>query len=106
MTGERLLWFRVASHLCVPVEELAERITFTEFLDWIAYLDWEERTPSKQDLYLAAMTAEVRRSWVKNPKSVKAKDFLFERLPATDPKVQKSKSSWATALKMDLKKKK
>jgi hypothetical protein len=105
MTGERLHWHRVAAHLHLPVAELRDRITFSEFLDWIAFLDWVEETPSKLDLYLAALTAEVRRVWVKSPKGIKSKDFLLRRSPGSDPKVQKSKSTWASVLGIKLKKK-
>jgi hypothetical protein len=97
MTGERLAWFRVASHLCIPVEELAERITHREFVSWLEYLNQEDTVVSKEDFYLAQIAAEVRRSFDKYPNKVKTKSFLLspaeKKTAATD-----SKSIWLAAL--------
>jgi len=94
MTGERLAWFRVASHLGIPVEELAERITHREFLNWLEFLDWDEKHHSKSDYYLAQIAAEVRRSFVKNAKKVKTNDFLLQYKDANAPSGKDSKSAW------------
>jgi hypothetical protein len=103
LTGERLNWFRVASHLKVPVGELKRRITFTEFLDWCEFLNLEELRHSKMDYYLAQIAAEVRRSFVENPRKVKISDFFIELVsPDKKAKVEKSKQSWAAALKLNL----
>jgi len=105
MTGERLGWFQVASHLGCPVSELAARITYSEFIDWLAFLWREEERNTKQDIYLAQIAAEIRRGLVKNPKSVKMKDFLMKKAE-TPTKVEKppskSKSMWAAALNVKL----
>jgi len=93
MTGERLAWYRVASHLHIPVAELAERISFREFLDWLEFLSWWESHHDKDDYYLAQIAAEVRRSYVKHPKTVKTKDFLLGLKP-TKPVAQGSKQVW------------
>ena len=103
MTGERLAWFRVASHLKVPVEELAQRITQSEFVGWLEYLSWAERRETKHDVYLAQIAAEVRRGYVKQPKQVRVKDFLLKYPePGTQAasQGQKSKSVWLSALKI------
>ena len=78
MTGERLAWFRVASHLGVSVEELAVKISFREFLNWLEFLNWEDRQQTKADFYLAQIAAEIRRTVVKKPKDVKVKDFFVQ----------------------------
>lgn len=91
MTGEKLAWFRLASHLHIPVEELAERISFREFLGWMEFLKWDESRNTKADYYLAQIAAEVRRSAVKHPRKVKVKDFL---LRMSDKPTQDSKSIW------------
>jgi len=93
MTGERLAWFRVASHLGIPVEELAERITHREFLNWLEFLDWDYDRSSKQDYYLAQIAAEVRRSYVKHANKVKTKDFLLQ-IEKKKPAATDSKSAW------------
>lgn len=104
MTGERLGWHVVASHLHVPVEELKARITTTEFLDWLEFLKWDESRRTKQDIYLAQIAAEVRRGWVKDPKKVRAQDFLLREETNDDRKnrMQKSKSAWLTAVGIKL----
>lgn len=103
MTGERLAWYRVAAHLRMPVAELQHRLTYTEFLEWLYYLDWERRQHSKLDHYLAQVAAEVRRTAVKHPRTVKTKDFLFQ--PAEPAAQQPSKSVWLAALHVKPKKK-
>jgi len=103
MKGERLGWFQVASHLGVPVNELQDRITYSEFMDWITFLNREEGQVKKQDFYLAQIAAEVRRGNVKNPRSVKTKDFILKHSAGKDPApVSKSKSTWASVLKVKL----
>jgi hypothetical protein len=103
-----LHWFRVASHLKIPVQELKERITFSEFEEWCQYLDIENTVHSKLDWYLAQIAAEVRRTISKDPKQIKASDLLlkFERKEATSsiPTATKkdgwkvSKAAWMTGL--------
>jgi len=99
MTGERLGRYQVASHLSLPVNELKERITYSEFVDWITFLKREEGQAKRQDYYMAQIAMEVRRSYVKNPKTVKLKDFIFETETKAEPKSpSKSKSIWAAVL--------
>lgn len=43
----------------------------------------------KQDYLFAMLTAEIRRSWAKNNKNVKMKDFLLQY---AKPKTEKQKS--------------
>lgn len=98
----------MASHLKVPVRELRQRITFLEFCEWMEFLSLEEDKDTKQDYYLAQIAAEIRRSFVKDPKTVKVKDFLLQRKvqERTVGKAEKSKQFWGQALNMDLGRKK
>ncbi len=81
------------------VNELKGRLTYGEFLDWLEYLKWEERRNTKLDFYLASITAELRRSYVANPKSVKMSDFLIELVDSVQSdKVTKSKQTWLSAV--------
>ena len=93
MTGERLAWFRVASHLHHTVEELADKISFREFLNWLEYLEWFEDRVVKNDYYFAQIAAEIRRGYVKHPKSVKTTDFVIQS-PKKQAAVSSSKSTW------------
>ena len=79
-------------------------IAFSEFLDWLEFLNWQESRRDKTDFYFAQLAAEVRRTMVKQPKSVKVKDFYISY---TDPavgaaRVKKSKSAWGAVFKMNL----
>ena len=98
MNGVRLAWFRVASHLHMTVEELASKITYREFLNWIDYLKWDEERHSKSDYYLAQVATGVRRSYVKNPKKIRMKDLL---LNFTDKPRQDSKAVWLSFFNID-----
>ena len=106
MTGERLEWHKVASHLRCTVQDARTRLTFSEFLDWLAFLSVEEERDRKQDYYLAQIAAEVRRGQVTSPKSVKVKDFLIKFTQASKGDRGGSKHVWASLLKIDLEKKK
>lgn len=108
LTGERLAWFRVASHLQIPVGELRQRIGYSEFLEWLDFLQIEDSRVTKADLYLAQIAAEVRRSSVTEPRKVKIADFLV-RVPENptaakaEPedakaRAQRSKKAWLDAL--------
>lgn len=77
LSGERRAWYQVASHLKTPVAELKQRITYTEFLEWLEFILWDQKRVTKRDFYLAQIAAEVRRGWVKSPHSIKMKDFLI-----------------------------
>lgn len=103
--GERLEWYRVASHLGMLVSELKGKVTYTEFLEWCFFLQKEEARNTKSDYYLAQIAATITRANVKNPKSVKVENFLIEMKarPKTTP--QQSKSIWAAHLGIDLTKK-
>ena len=94
MTGERLAWFRVASHLHIPVEELADRISYREFLSWLDYLQWDENFHSKLDYYLAQISATMMKTVAKEQKKVKIKDYLIEFLKPGERAKQDSKSVW------------
>jgi hypothetical protein len=57
---------------------------------------------TKQDFYLAQIAAEVRRSNMKNPGSIKVKDFLLTFRTAAEAKSAKSKKIWAKALQTEI----
>ena len=112
MTGERWEWFRVASHLNIPVWELQNRISYNEFLDWLVYLEKAviERD-IKHDYYLAQIAAEVCRSRLAHPGKIKNSDFLIRFKTPTDvstegdlkaDRIKRSKSAWGMAVKRKL----
>lgn len=52
-----------------------------EFLDWCAFNKLSPIGDIRNDYYFAAIAAEVRRGFVKDPKKVKNKDFLIFKRP-------------------------
>ena len=81
-------------------------MTHTEFLEWLEFLQWEEKQHVKCDYYMAQIAAEVRRSNVKSPGRIKVQDFLFKwrGVTAVESKSIASKKAWASALKINLQK--
>ena len=80
-----------------------ELVSAREYLGWKIYFDKREEAElhqvSKQDVYLAQIATEVRRSWVKTPRLIKLKDFILkfkgeaEDLPP-EKRVKRSKQYW------------
>lgn len=62
----------------MSVQRAQFEITSTEFLDWIIYLNEEELVITKLDYQLAKLQAELRRSWVSKPISVREDNFLVK----------------------------
>lgn len=86
---------RVAARLSVTVRELKEKITVTEFLDWVAFLDWEDQRTTMDQHYIAQLTAVVRQHHVKSPNSVKPSDFILRLVTDSDlRRMKNSKSAW------------
>lgn len=99
------MWFQLATRLHTPVQRLMRETTSREFVKWCKILNDEMNKPERGDYYLAALTAEVRRSWVKDPSKVDTKDFIiqFEEVkPKDEPpseevleqRITKSKAAW------------
>jgi len=85
----------------MSVQRTQSEVTSSEYMDWIAYLDEEELNGfRREEYYLAAIAAEVRRSYVKDPEKVEVKSFLikFKRGKETK-KVEKTKEERIKASK-------
>jgi len=61
------------------VSELKMSITFSEFLEWCEFLNWEDERQTKLDTYLAQIAAEIRRGQVKHPRNVRISDLLLTK---------------------------
>ena len=92
----------MASHLRLTVEDARNKLTFRELLEWLQFLDMEERRHTKQEYYLAQIAAEIRRGQVKSPAQVKMNDFLISLKPKVEKKPEGSKHIWAAHLKIKL----
>lgn len=94
-----MAWFRLASHLHLPLQEVMQKTTSQEFVDWMTFLDQEVNSFHREDYYLAQIAAEVRRTFTKNPSHIKTKDFIIEFKTNTSKK-KTSKKSPEEKLKM------
>ena len=95
-------WFRLATHLHTPVCELKQRITSMEFVMWMEYLEQDLHSFHREDHLFANLQAEVRRSWVKNPRNVNPKHFLVKFNKFTpEQQLQRSKSFWLSSVGLE-----
>jgi hypothetical protein len=80
----------------MSVQRAQYEITSTEFNDWNIYLNEAAKNPTRQDILLANIALECRRSYVKNPWNIKLKAFLkmFD-MPKSKKKTWKEKASQA-----------
>jgi len=62
----------------MSVGQTKASVSSSEYLEWIHFLDKKDTNTEKIEHYLAALTAEVRKSYVKHPQKVRVKDFLFK----------------------------
>lgn len=68
----------MASHLGMSLDRVKAETSVSQFVLWMKYLDWEINAFDKECYYLAQIASEVRRSYVKDPRTVKIKDFVME----------------------------
>lgn len=94
----------------MTVARLRAVITPKEFALWCEYLVWEDTHYDKTDYYFAGLTAEVRRSYVKQESiaRIKRDDFLLKyekpvEVAAKD-RMKMSKATWFGALGLNNKK--
>ena len=62
----------------MSLQRCQKETTSTEFVEWIEYFRQDFNVRRREDYFLANIACEIRRSVVKNPKSVKLKPFLLE----------------------------
>lgn len=91
------MWLRLASHLGMAVQEVQAKTTTSEFFLWIEYFEWEMNHPTKLDHYLAEIRAEIRRGYVKNPRTVKPMYVKFQSGKAAS-NAKRSKQFWTNAV--------
>ena len=88
----------------MPLQELQNKTTSTEFLEWVIYLrDIEPNEFHREDWYAAQIAQEVCRTRVKKPSTIKTDRFILkfggvqeEAMPATpEERMKKSKQAWS-----------
>ncbi len=82
-------------------------MTYSDYVEWMEYLDMDIEMFHREDAYLAQIAAEIRRGNVKHPKQVKLEDFLRPvrlKTPAQtstrtpQQRLSASKQAWLGAL--------
>lgn len=64
----------------------------------MAYLNQTRAEPERADYYMAQIAAEVRRTNVKNPATVRLKDFLLRTESSRGSRISRSKNFWLGSL--------
>ena len=95
----------------MTIQRVQSEMTSTEFLDWVAYLDEDVNAFHREDYFLASIAAEIRRSYVAKPMSVKLSDFLLrfkekvkQKKMSIEEKTKRSKAFWGTIVGLPRKK--
>ena len=90
----------------MSLKQLLTEMTHREFLMWLWFFEDDLENPSKTEQYLMQIAAEIRAGNVKNPRSVKMKDFHLrfkkpkpEQLSTTrEQQAGLSKAMWRSRL--------
>jgi len=97
----------------MSVQRAQFEIPSSEFVDWVVYLDDEPNRFHRDDYNFARLAAEIRRSYVKDPMTVKEESFLIEfrekkkvKKLTIEEKTKRDKKFWGTVLKFSKRKKK
>jgi hypothetical protein len=93
MTGERLEWFRLASHLGLSVQRCQQETTSAEFVDWVTYLDMEPNMFHREDFYWAQIIRLLKCQLVKHPENITLDECLIKFEKRKETKREKSKSA-------------
>jgi hypothetical protein len=88
----------IASRLGVPLQELQQKTTSSEFVEWAEFLEDERSESTVDHFYLAQIAAVIAQAHSKKGKKVKLSDYLLKFRP-TRKKVDRknftnSKSFW------------
>lgn len=97
MIGEKWNWFRLASHLSMPIQQVKQMTSSTDYMNWMIYLNKEPNRFNPLYSYLAQIAAEIRRSFVKSPDKVETENFIIkfvDKKSKIKQKAEQSKSSW------------
>ena len=83
---------KLAENLGMSLQETKSKISSSEFTLWKVYFEEEHKRFHREDYFFAMLTAEVRRTVVKNPERVKMEDFLLDFGAGDKKQTRKSKS--------------
>ncbi len=70
----------------MSIQRCQEETTSTQFVDWIAYLDWDVNAFHREDSFLAQIAQEIRRTISKDPEKVQIDGFLRKFVAKKVPK--------------------
>lgn len=101
LTGETLLWLKIASRQGRSVPEAMEANPASHLWLWEAYFEHERNEHEKIDYYLAQISRDIRRVLAKDPKRIKLEQSLLKfeaRKDREQSSPETSKRAWLTAL--------
>lgn len=73
----------------MPLQRCQAETTSTEFLEWQQYARQEFEEPTREELYLAQIAAEMRRFVAKTPRSVHLGQFILPLASAVKKRSKK-----------------
>jgi hypothetical protein len=90
----------------MPLQELKQKTTSSEFTEWLAFLKKRELEKANEFnplyFYFAQIAAEIKRGRVKNPSNVSTKEFILKFVESVKPnakaKEKDSKHFWLSSL--------
>lgn len=79
MTGEKLAWYTLASHLHMSKQRCQFETSSSEFVDWMVYLEQDVNAFHREDYYWAQIALEIRKvfAWGKSKRHWQIKDLLI-----------------------------
>lgn len=103
MIGERLSWFKVASHLGRTVTEIQSLMTYTELTDWLYYIQEDQTRTTITHHYLAEIASQIAKNRVKDPAKIKRELFILKVVTTGEmERMHQSKSAWGAATGVNL----
>lgn len=98
MTGERLGWFRLASHLHMSLQQCQNETTSSEFTEWMEYFDQDVNAFHREDYLLANVIAHLYILLTTTKKRIKLEDYLL-KFKTKEPEKQIDKKEAADSFR-------
>lgn len=83
----------------MSLDRVKAETSSSQFVLWMQFFDWELNAFDRQSYYLAQIAAEVRRSYVKLPMSVKVENFLLKFISKVEKSVPMDRHTRANIAK-------
>lgn len=82
------------------LQEVQRGTTSSEFAQWRAFLEKDLKEPTREEIYLAQIAAEVAKAGFNRPRRYRTEDFILKfELKGAEPErssIETSKAYWMT----------